>query len=613
MMLSSVVFAQQPTLIWPTADQATKNASEFSSAASIFKATKANPNPPSEFTGWTSRGIASSDPAKSEFAHWDWSSDNTGRTGLLWGTRRLLASPSRANGCAIFNSDFLDNNGRDTLFGRGTSPATHTGELISPRINAQGSKSIIVEFNQYYRNFDSDCLIQYSNDGGATWSQSKRINPRVAPFDESPNPANAANTDITKKRIVFSNVNATNQFHVKFTFSGDYYFWLLDDVKIYSVGDFYDMTLNDFAAIPANYITPRFQADSLRFLADIRNNGTKPMTNVKLQVKVWRSSNGALVYSGESRDYPASVNADTAYENRLIPTVLLPTNLTVGGYIGSYRVVGDSSIVDVNPGDDTFRFVFFISDTSSFNLTTPVGKANYAKEDRTLGATRAVFNNTSQSARYGHVFRINDERARITTLSARLVAKAAAGRRIQGSLYEWNNANDDFGVQREERKLVAFGEIEIPTNVNAETNWYLFQLLDFNSGGVFRPKPNTDYLAVIEFDAPSIPNPTDDNYIFMGFSRGQFDHTVTRFVTDSFSTSTRHILVVGQSDDEPWGVAGFRDSTTLFNIRLNVIPFDPTSIKNELSIANKLAISPNPVGAENLLTVEVALENKQIC
>ena len=157
-----------PRTIWPIAtDSATIRASQFSDTTQIFWSRTAAPTPPAGHKGWVTKGITSDDPAKKDSSRWVWKRD--ARPLGAYYTGRAMGSPTYLNGCAIFNSDLLDTKGIQGNFGAGQSPSPHKGELISPIIDATGVTDVVLQFNQYYRQFQSATYVQYSTDAGVTW------------------------------------------------------------------------------------------------------------------------------------------------------------------------------------------------------------------------------------------------------------------------------------------------------------------------------------------------------------------------------------------------------------------------------------------------------------
>lgn len=602
------------TVVWPTADVNTINASQFADTTQIFQKT-ATKSPAADYKGWVSVGISSDNPAKKDSTHWIWSRTAKSK-GAYVGSLRPLVSPTAANGAAIFESDYLDNRGvaGQAALGTGASPSPHKAELISPTINTTGYTDLVIEFHQYFVNFLTDCYIQYSNDNGTTWSKEFFVNDEIGQLESTINPLITTNTDSTKKRVILYGSQGNANFKVKFVFDGDYYFWAIDDVKLIN-DKFYDMQINtNFYAIPPSAYTPVNQLDTIRFLADISNVGTKTMNNVKLQVKVWRDADKALVYNSTSSQYPTSVKPDTAYENRILPDVLPPSALSqVGKYFGSYRVLGDSSSRDINPKNDTVRFEFWVSDTTSANsvVVAGVSKSNYTKENANTFTTRlgnGFWTGTEpRSVRYGVYYRINKVPATITTLTARFNPKAAAGRRVQGSLYEWKDANSDGRIQSTERALVAASDSLIPSGVANANAWFNFKMIDIITNSFFYPKANTDYLAVLEYDAASIAAPVDSNYLNMVFNDATYDYGAMRYVTDSVG-SPRYSIILGKTTESEWSTAGFTDQTLVPVVRLNVLPFKLTNTTTVLAGNNKMVLSPNPVGKDNIVNINIELE-----
>ncbi len=615
---------QAQTTLWPTADSATIRASQFSDSTRIFKITKTATAPPTGFTGWTSKPLTCADPAKLDSAQFVWTLNSKSR-GAYSGTTRSMFSPTSGNGMAFFDSNWYDDRGDANAPGAGPAPSPHSAELISPVMNIPTTATdVTVDFHQYFRRFSGTTTkLNYSMDGGTTWSADFFFNPEseVVVNGSTTNPVIATNTDSTKKRVVLFGSKGSANFRIKFTINADYYFWVIDDVKIIDYKA-YDMRIETgFYAIPPSAYTPKEQLDTIRFLADVRNLGTIPMANVKLQVKVWRDADKALVYSSTSSQYPASFKADTAYENRILPDRLPPSALSqVGKYFGSYRVLGDSSSKDVNPANDTIRFDFWVSDTANANslIVAGIGRSNYTKEDNSVSVTRlgnGYWTGTEpRSVRYGNYYRINKAPATITTLMARLNPIAARNKRIQASIYEWKDANNDDLIQATERVLVAAADSLIRTGIpawtasNAFVPWINFNLTDITTGKFFYPKEKTDYIAVVEYDATQIATPVDSNYIYFVFSDSKYPWSAMKYVMDS-TGAPRYSTILGKTAESDWSTSGFTNQYLTPQVRLNVLPFRASSTPIVLDANNKIEIMPNPVGREGYATINVELEN----
>lgn len=152
-----------------------------------------------------------------------------------------LASPTAANGAAIFDSGFLDNNGNAATQGGGTAPAVQRGELISPAIDLStaADSALVLSFHSHYRYFAlTELSVSLSTDNGVTWTTSADI-AAVQPT--------AANTRVENRvRVLLADfttgVSNLSQCRVKFTFEGDYYFAMIDDIS-FEMAPEYDIAI----------------------------------------------------------------------------------------------------------------------------------------------------------------------------------------------------------------------------------------------------------------------------------------------------------------------------------------------------------------------------------
>lgn len=225
--------ADAQTKIWGVGSATGVAEAEFSNAFVNAGTFTAGDNP----TSWTALSVNESAGAVTPGNAY-WVRNLTGYSaGAYWNGTTAVGSPSQANGVALFDSDFLDNGGVVGAFGTGTSPSAHRGELISPRIDLTGytDSALTVQFFTYYRDFNgSGMLVSISTDDGQTWSTESDFK--------------AAVPDLTEglARVLFANETAgianLSQCRIRFTFDGDYYFVLVDDVTI-EVSPEYDIAL----------------------------------------------------------------------------------------------------------------------------------------------------------------------------------------------------------------------------------------------------------------------------------------------------------------------------------------------------------------------------------
>ena len=566
LLLSFQAAVGQGTVVWPTADAATIAASQFSDSSQIFKPTTAVPNPPAGFTGWVSKAISTSSTTAGRLINtqWDWARAGKGNKGFYWLDERTIASATAANGAAIFNSDYLD--------GSGLSASPHAADLISPAMNLAGQSNFTLVFNQSYRNFYVDATaITWSEDGGTTWKDTIDV------FSNINIPVNNLINNLVSVKLPKSKGSAN--FKIKFIFSGDYYYWIIDDVKVVTAKN--NLQINrDWVAIPQNLYVPRQQLDTIVFMSDVSNQGTQTATNVKLTVDI-RDPNNVSVYNAV-KNY-GTIKADSVVEN-LVFGGWLPPSTGTGNvrYTGSYIISSDS--VDNFTLNDTFRFPFFVSDSLFQNETGDL-----------LEAQRI----TSPNWRIGNYFYFpKGGNVTATRITAILDTTYISGSTIVARLYSWNDANKDGLIQEVERTEVAAGEVVVP---KLTTPSYLanFILQNTAGSGVIKLKDKTAYIAMVEFDQPSAN-------VFMNayFSR------TNRMAPMRFATAVagrpRLSAVVGNDvPANPWRALVFdpNEETYVPLVRMFSWPLK-TDTKEPLSANNKIELFPNPTSS----TLNVAFD-----
>lgn len=201
-----------------------------------------------------------------------WTRSLTGRSqGGYAGSMPVASSPSQANGLAIFDSNFLDDNGTAGAGGTGTSPAHHKGELISPRIDLTGAtdSALLVRFHSYNRlKSSADLSISFSVDDGTSW---------VKTYDIKTLQPAASSARIEGEVIaLFPNVTAgianLSQCRIKYTFDGRYYYAMIDDISIEMAPE-YDLAIG----LPDEDASTFF---SIGNIVRIGNNAYNPLMNL---------------------------------------------------------------------------------------------------------------------------------------------------------------------------------------------------------------------------------------------------------------------------------------------------------------------------------------------
>lgn len=332
-----------------------------------------------------------------------------------------MPSPSQANGVAIFDSGFMDNNGTSAQ-GVGTSPSAHRGELISPRIDLTGyaNTPLVVQFFSEYRDYDvAELSVSMSVDDGLTWS---------TPFDYRA--LQAANTSSMVRVMmpdVTNGVANLSQCRIRFVFDKEYYYAMIDDVTI-ETAPAYDIAIGtpdpngtnlrssiDFVKIGGNRYQALSNIDPTNtnewfWGAEVVNYGAQnilPANNAKMHVVIdfYDEINNALT----PNVYVDSMAIDTVIggdvNGRLFVEELDNINFITANGKGSYRarywVTHNGT--DAVATNDTVSHIFTITGTT----TSYISKARIATADGRVFSSRSVFPGVSSpisAFEYGSVY-----------------------------------------------------------------------------------------------------------------------------------------------------------------------------------------------------------------
>lgn len=442
--------------------------------------------------GWTSVGIlcsnnAAGNPVPADSAKWVW--DARGAAPGAYSAGQNLTSRSVCNGAMVFNSDRMDNAGTAGNFGNGSCPADQEGALVSPTIDlsAFNVAGVSLVFHQSLRQFQSAYFVGYSLDGGQNWSDIE-INQQYE--------TNSAHIN-EEVRVALPGAAGASNLKIRFRIEANYYYWVIDDVRIVET-EANNMRANDFFAIAPNAVWQKDQLTDFGALIDIENIGAVEQKNVKVNYTITDES-GNVVVSGV-RNY-GNIGPDSLAENQPFANCFnLPADAS-GLYVGEYTVSSDSADFDETNNSQSFRFM--ISDNlmakempgGTFSGLRPVaasGSLSYA-----MGNHFSIVN--------GDDYKVCEVELGVSNANA-LTPSALGG--VQASviiyLYEWEDLNGDGNCQTQsEVNTAGFAQYDFQDGdpANSVFTIPLFETANFEQ--CVPLKNNTQYLLVMEYTEPA--------------------------------------------------------------------------------------------------------------
>ena len=313
-----------------------------------------------------------------------WTRSLTGRSQGAYATNMVaMSSPTVSNGAAIFDSDYLDNNGTAGAggFNTGTAPAGYTcnprvghrGEIQSPSFDLTGytDSTITLRAYLYYRPFTlTEMSFGFSTDGGTNWTDFDldQLTPTNSTFPTT-------QIDVPLYGVLDGVTNLSNC-KIRFLYEGIYYYMMVDDVQIIVTPD-YDFgisgqtdgnTLGD--AFTTTYTSdyrysPYTQQDvsNFFFTARILNNGAKPIlpaNNARIELLVEKDVQGTW-----TQVFSANIPVDTVLPGDMFtPNEQYLANINFIDTFGTYRgtIIAAHDLADGFSLNDTVRHTFDITE-----------------------------------------------------------------------------------------------------------------------------------------------------------------------------------------------------------------------------------------------------------
>lgn len=531
--------------------------------------------------GWTSESLSPNDTS-----NWIWDPTGFVGDGLLIGNVSIT-SPTGSNGAMVFNADLFTTGGTTAPTGPSSGYPKYIAELTSPTIDLSGvNVAVSLQFNQLLRflNISPGAVARtayaYSIDDGATWSD-----PIVLNGDKE------VNTLYNDDQITIPVPDIAGQpaVRLKFIFGSDFYFWVVDDVRLVE-RDPHNMRVNEgWYAIAPNARTPESQVEAFGFMADVENIGGSDQTNVVLTMTIDDIASGDEVYFG-ANEY-GTIGVDSLAENVPFGTFTPPA--APANYTARYEISADS--VDVDPSDNAIDWVFAVSDTVFAKETAPIRSVYPAAGNWNAGEAR--------SWAYGnHYYLKNGVGQYANSITFSLDATGDqnnAGSLVSVTLYEWNDTNADGNADPDERTRVAVAFYPVAGN---ETFGQLITvtITDIFTGFSPELKNEQGYLAVLEYVVE------DETRLDFGAS-GALDYGAMVFNSELLG-APRYAGMLGISgnlEDEPYSSVGFgRDLVPCVRLNIGDTPLFTTNT-TELPAQTKLKLSPNPAQGSVLLSLEL--------
>ena len=471
---------------------------------------------------WTLNNINLPAPGQ----HWQYEPTADLSPALLAPEDRHARTPTRCNGAMILNADFY------TTGGAAPPPAPpfpiYVSELISPIIDLSGvDGKLSLRFSQSAKQLDAapgypgTTSWAFSTDGGATWS---------APVAANPDLEQQETRDRTSTFPLPADANGAAEFRIKFTFAGNLFWWVIDDVLILRRPSDDLALLPDTQVLPPSVLLPASQVQGVYFGSEFENAGNDDATNVQLRAEVWQS--GTVLFA-DSTEF-AEVLSDEVIQSNL--SELFIPEPEAQSYEIRYLITSDST--DQAPGNDTIRLPFVVTDTT------------FAKE---TGGTRGIAPNLPNGAvayEYGNCFFVpNGTGLRASSISFALAnAEDLAGKEVVTRLLEWEgDLNGDFFANNSEYTQIAQNVYEVQGDEGAAliTIPVNFEPADLAlTDGRY-------YIALIRYQEPPNTEP-----MFLRASEA-LDYNTTFFRYQELGTPRYFGILRTNFDSDDLSVAGF--------------------------------------------------------
>ncbi|MEZ4910667.1 MAG: PA domain-containing protein [Saprospiraceae bacterium] len=408
-----------------------------------------------------------------------------------------IKSETQCNGAAVMDLVRLQRQDNPTF----ASPYfNYVASLISPSINCTGKEAVLLEFRMLHNRLNGEARISFWD--GTEWTEESVISTD-----------NSVNTSAEGETITMAVPHWYNKSDckVKFTVDGDFYYFVLDDVRTYNK-EIIDVRVNkNWYSVAPSLITPASQVSEIPLMADVENIGNTIAANTKLDVSIFDGDDNLVDKLTKNYD---GIEGSTLLENQPFDQGYTPPAVP-GFYSGLYEI---SSVTETDESlvNNSAPFYFIVSDTV-FNNLLPESLVGGAYMDDVT----AFWNVTADITNYqsaGNIYYVTNG-SEYTFDKVRFgLANDLENINLTGTIlvdvYEWFQGLDGtFSV--DERTLVGTGEILIDTDVISDGRNIEVDLTGPNGEGKPQLKDNTTYVVVL---STSPFDPGAERYQLLGYS-----------------------------------------------------------------------------------------------
>lgn len=486
----------------------------------IFEESFSEPGFPA---GWTTNDLSQQDVI------WSWCADPT--TGQMNGCPRIweggannqlpFAATSAENGFLTLDSDAFSG-----------ITQQHISQLNSPTFDFSGEDTVWVKFETHLGVFNitpnNNAILRVSSNGGISWQTFNC-------FPEFPLEVGAVDRRwSTNPKTLYFNVSevAAGQSSVSFQWQWkgmEEYHWSIDDFQVSSNDPRPEVDLvlrkNSFL-IPEDAIIPSFEITPISFGAKLFNQGSQPQSDAKLLIAIFNDNN-ELVFTDTLTHETLLVDEESDF--LLLENTFTPPN-TAAVYEGIYTLIPTTP--GATPENNQEIFTFEISENTLAKERQNIPRRSTAPLDNEWT------NGEPHSWTWGNYFFIENGQEKIATAATFSIAnpEVLSGNRVNLSLFEWTDLNENKQVESSERSLIAFGEYIINGSEPGD-GFISVPLLAFPGSADL--KNNQGYLLMLEYFAD------DQTDLFINYSEMRDYEATLDYLEISGTTRFASMLGIG--------------------------------------------------------------------